>query len=84
MTRELGSKSLGIRELAAITRWVADCLGLGEVLRPAAIRVKGVEVSERFGDESGGEELLNSFYAEELDRVADAAKEGDVGLALKW
>lgn len=79
---DLGSKMLEIRDLAAITRWVADRLGIGEVLRPDVIRVKSVQVSERFGDESRGEELLNSFYAADLDRVADAAIKGEIGLAL--
>ncbi|MFD9715131.1 AAA domain-containing protein [Streptomyces sp. NPDC059076] len=79
---EVGSKVLDVHDLAAITRWVAEELGVDEVLLPNAIRVKSYQVAARHADESGGDVFLNSFYADDLERVASVLKAGHSGTAL--
>ncbi|HEV2634132.1 MAG TPA: ATP-binding protein [Actinocrinis sp.] len=79
---ELGTKVLDILDLAGITRWIAEQLGVDVMLRPDAVRVKSSLVSAKHGEESGGDELLNSFFAEDLDRIATAARGEDLGSGL--
>ena len=78
----LGAKVLTVDDLVAITRWVAETLGVAEALKPNAIRVKSYQVSLRSADDVSTDEFLNSFYADDLERVADAVEAGDVGTAL--
>ncbi|MEV0844852.1 AAA domain-containing protein [Streptomyces sp. NPDC049954] len=79
----VGTKVLDVHDLAAVTRWVAERLGVAAVLRPNAIRVKSYQVSARQAEDSGGDTFLNSFYADDLERVADALEAGQVGTALR-
>jgi hypothetical protein len=78
----VGTKVLDLQDLVAITRWLADELGIGELLEPDAIRVKSVAVSERFGDEAGREEMLNSFIADDLLLVSGEAGKGNLSAAM--
>jgi hypothetical protein len=78
----LGTKILTVDDLAAITRWVAEILGVAEALTPDAIRVKSYKVPLRSADDASADEFLNSFYADDLERVADAVEAGDAGAAL--
>ena len=78
----LGTKVLAVDDLAAITRLVAEILGVTEALEPNAIRVKSYRVSAKSADNVSADEFLNSFYAEDLERVADAVEAGDAGAAL--
>ena len=78
----LGTKILTVDDLAAITRWVAEVLGVTEALKPDMIRVKSYQVSLRSADDASTDEFLNSFYADDLERVADALEVGDAGTAL--
>jgi hypothetical protein len=78
----LGSKVLAVDDLAAITRWVAETLGVADALEPNAIRVKSYQVSLRSVDDVSTDDFLNSFYADDLERVANAVADGDVGEAL--
>lgn len=77
---ELSAKVLEVADLAAITRWVAETMGVTEALAPDSIRVKSYQVKAR--DAGAADEFLNSFYAEDLQRVAGAVAAGDVGEAL--
>ncbi|MFI2184267.1 DEAD/DEAH box helicase [Streptomyces sioyaensis] len=79
---EVGAKILDVHDLAAVTRWVAEQLGVAEALRPNAIRVKSYLVSAKHADDSSGDVFLNSFYADDLERVADAVEAGQAGTAL--
>lgn len=79
---EVGVKVLDVDDLAAVTRWVAEQLGVAVALRPDAIRVKSYQVAARNADESGGDAFLNSFYADDLEQVADAVAAGGAGTAL--
>ena len=55
---------------------------MAEALEPNAIRVKSYRVSLRSADDVSSDEFLNSFYADDLERVAGAVEAGDVGTAL--
>ncbi|MDR3083319.1 MAG: ATP-binding domain-containing protein [Streptomyces sp.] len=79
---DICSKPLDIHDLVAITRWLTLQLGVGEALEPDSIRIKSQQVREDRADESGGEAIMNSFFADDLARVAKAASEGDAGQAL--
>ncbi|MER5782725.1 ATP-binding protein [Streptomyces mobaraensis] len=79
---EVGTKVLDAHDLAAVTRWVAERLGVAEALAPNAIRVKSYRVSAKHADDSIGDLFLNSFYADDLERVADAVEAGNAGIAL--
>ncbi|MET9295187.1 AAA domain-containing protein [Streptomyces sp. NPDC003077] len=79
---EVGTKVLDVHDLAAITRWVAEQLGVADALRPNAIRVKSVQVAARRADEAGEDVFLNSFYADDLEQVADVLEAGQAGTAL--
>ncbi|MCH6161570.1 DEAD/DEAH box helicase [Streptomyces marispadix] len=79
---EVGTKVLDVYDLAAITRWVAERLGVAAVLKPDAIRVRSYEVSAKRADEPVGDVFLNSFYADDLARVANALEKGQSGTAL--
>ncbi|WP_369634720.1 AAA domain-containing protein [Nocardia sp. JMUB6875] len=78
----LGVKVLDLDDLVALTRWVAETLGIAEVLLPNAIRIESFQVNSRLADESGGGDILNSFHVDDLARIADAAEADDVGAAL--
>ncbi|MFJ8536532.1 DEAD/DEAH box helicase [Streptomyces sp. NPDC093591] len=79
---EVGTKVLDVYDLAAITRWVAEQLGVAETLLPDAIRVKSYQVAARHADDAGGDVFLNSFYADDLERVAGVLEAGQAGTAL--
>ncbi|WP_194896156.1 DEAD/DEAH box helicase [Catenulispora pinisilvae] len=77
----IGTEVLTVDDLAAITRWVADELGIGEKLRPEYIRVESKQVSAKRAEQSS-EGLLSSFFAEDLNRVSKAAASGEIGRSL--
>ncbi|MGW5099419.1 AAA domain-containing protein [Streptomyces sp. NPDC004100] len=79
---EVGTKVLDMYDLAAVTRWVAEQLGVAEALTPDAIRIKSYQVAVRHADEAGGDVFLNSFYADDLERVAGVLESGQAGTAL--
>lgn len=78
----LGEKVLTVDDLAAITRWVAETLGVAEALQPDSIRVKRYQVPSRAADDVSTDEFLNSFYVDDLARVADAVVAGRSSGAL--
>lgn len=80
--RAIGTKVLDVHDLAAITRFVAEELGVADVLRPDQIRIKSYQVSAKNAEDAQGEEILNSFYADDLDFIGDEILEGRIGGAL--
>jgi hypothetical protein len=78
----LGTKVLAVDDLAAIARWVAETLGVADALEPNAVRVKSYQIPLSSVDQPSTEDFLNSFYADDLERVGNAVADGDVGGAL--
>ncbi|MEK8145529.1 hypothetical protein NKH18_42005 [Streptomyces sp. M10(2022)] len=80
---QLGEKPLTVRDLSAVTRWVAEQFGVTDDLRPETIRVQCKSVSRRKSGRSGGSDFLNSFIAADLDLVAGNLGKDDPGPALR-
>lgn len=81
--RAIGVKVLDVYDLAAVTRWVAEELGVADALRPDQIWIKSYQVSAKNAEDArGGEEILNSFYADDLDLISEEIVEGRIGGAL--
>jgi hypothetical protein len=72
----LGTKVLTVDDLAAITRWVAETLGVADALQPDKIRVKRYQVPTRAVDDVSTDDFLNSFYVDDLARVGEALANG--------
>lgn len=79
----LGGKPLTVRDLSAVTRWVAEQFGVTDDLRPETIRVQCKSVSRRKAGRSGGSDFLNSFIAADLDLVAGSLGKDEPGPALR-
>ncbi|MFF9567297.1 DEAD/DEAH box helicase [Streptomyces sp. NPDC014685] len=79
----LGEKPLTVRDLSAVTRWVAEQFGVTDDLRPETIRVQCRSVSRRKAGRSGGSDFLNSFIAADLGLVADGLGKDEPGPALR-
>jgi hypothetical protein len=62
---------------------LANRLGVSEPLQPQRVRVRSYQVaSTRAEGQTEPSAFLNSFFANDLDRVAAALEKGDVGPAL--
>ena len=61
---------------------LAGRLGVTEALRPRGLRVRAYLVDADRADEQTPPSFLNSFYADDLARVAAALASGDVGAGL--
>jgi hypothetical protein len=88
LNRQLKDKGLkvgrpiGYKKLVDHRDFIRNEFGCGEVLEPAEIRVKSVPVSVRRQYSEDGSDFLNSFIADDLERVARAIRNGDYGAAL--
>lgn len=80
--RAIGTKVLDVYDLAAVTRWVAEELGVADALRPDQIRIKSYQVSAKNAEEAQSDEILNSFYADDLDLIGEEILKGRIGGAL--
>lgn len=80
--RAIGTKALDVYDLAAITRWVAEELGVADVLHPDQIRIKSYQVSAKNAEDAQSDEILNSFYADDLDLIGEEILRGRMGGAL--
>ncbi|WP_369208816.1 hypothetical protein, partial [Streptomyces sp. PU-14G] len=80
---EIGSKPLALADLAGVTAWLAEELGVTGILAPETARIKSLQVGEARADEPPQQDLLNSFIADDLDRVADALADGRGGPVLE-
>ncbi|MFJ6512476.1 DEAD/DEAH box helicase [Streptomyces sp. NPDC091406] len=79
----LGEKPLTVRDLSAVTRWVAEHFGVGDDLRPEAVRVQTRTVARRRAGRSGGTDFLNSFIAADLSLVSGRLAAEEPGAALR-
>jgi hypothetical protein len=69
-------RPVDIRTLYALIDSVADCFNIEEVLDPRGLRVKSVMVGRKREFSADGSEFLNSFFATDLAKVADADSHG--------
>ncbi|RII17694.1 ATP-dependent RecD-like DNA helicase [Streptomyces sp. YIM 130001] len=79
----LGSRPLAFDDIAAFTAWLAARFGVEADLTPDAARVKSVQVYQSREGESGDQGFLNSFIADDLDKVSDELAAGRTGRALE-
>jgi hypothetical protein len=75
-------RPIGYDELAGLWESVQEEFGCGEILEPSEIRVKSVPVSVRKQFSEDASDFLNSFIADDLERVARAVGQDDYGAAL--
>ncbi|MBU7596393.1 hypothetical protein JGS22_001740 [Streptomyces sp. P38-E01] len=80
---QLGDQPLTVRELSALTRWVANRFHVSEALLPDAVRVHSRFVPERDSGTAVGSLFLNSFIASDLDLVAARIEREDPPAALR-
>ncbi|MCY1141575.1 DEAD/DEAH box helicase [Actinoplanes sp. Pm04-4] len=75
------SRPIEHADLTAVFDVVIEQLGVDAALRPAGLRIHSERVSRRSANDTQPD-LLNSFFLQDLQRVTDAAADGDVGPAL--
>lgn len=68
--------------IAAFAAWLSDRLHVTVDLAPDAARVQSVQVKKDRADETANEGFLNSFIANDLDRVTHEIGRGRAGAAL--
>lgn len=57
-------------------------LGVTELLKVDGVRVKCVQIHKRSADEASEQNFLNSFITDDLLRIEDAVRSGDVGTGI--
>lgn len=73
---------VGFEVLEQLTEVAAKRFGVRELLKPEEIRIQSVLVSVQRQFDVDGHEFLNSFIADDLQRVAGAVRRNDYGAAL--
>lgn len=76
----IGTRSFTREDLAALTLWTATALHVLDALEPTRIWYRSYQV--RPGVEPPATDMLGSFQADDLGRVASALETGDAGEAL--
>ncbi|MFF0149139.1 hypothetical protein [Amycolatopsis sulphurea] len=66
---------------AFVTR-LGQALGVTDLLKIDGVRVKCVQVHQRTADEASEQNFLNSFITDDLLRIEDAVRGGDVGAGV--
>ncbi len=69
-------------ELEAEVMRIAQSLGVRKVLRPEGVRLAARQVGTKFEHLADGTDFLNSFFLHDLERIADEARDGNLGPAL--
>ena len=69
-------------DLRRLATRLGDRLGVAGALRPCGLRVRSYQVEAGRADEQTAPSFLNSFYADDLARVAAALADGDAGAGL--
>jgi hypothetical protein len=69
-------------DLQRFTSELAGRLKVTQVLSPRDVRVRSYQVSATRADEETESSFLNSFYSDDLGRIAKSLDIGDVGAAL--
>jgi AAA domain len=69
-------------DLHAFVDGLADGLGVAGSLRPTGVRIRSHQVKVDSDEETKADPFLNSFLADDLQRVTQALRDGDAGRAL--
>jgi hypothetical protein len=69
-------------DLHAFVDGLADGLGVAGSLRPAGVRIRSHQIKVDSDEETKADPFLNSFLADDLQRVTQALRDGDAGRAL--
>jgi hypothetical protein len=69
-------------DLHAFVDGLADSLGVAGSLRPAGVRIRSHQIKVDSDEETKADPFLNSFLADDLQRVTQALRDGDAGRAL--
>jgi hypothetical protein len=69
-------------DLRRFTAEIARRLGVADALNPRNVRVNSYQISIARAEEETGQPFLNSFFVEDLARVATAIRDRDAGTAL--
>jgi hypothetical protein len=70
-------------DLQRFTAELASHLGVTDALEPRNLRVRSYPISVARAGEETGQPFLNSFFTDELARVATALRDRDIGPALE-
>ncbi|SOY93256.1 conserved hypothetical protein [Cupriavidus taiwanensis] len=77
-------RQLVAADLFELATWLTEALGLQSVVTPpTVIRSQSYQLAKRKSHEPDDADFLNSFFVNDLDRVAEALKAGDNGIALR-
>jgi hypothetical protein len=79
---DLQLRPLRAEDMRLFSLRLGDRLGVAEALRPHGLRVRSYQVNADRAGEQTSPSFLNSFYADDLARVAAALAEGDAGAGL--
>ncbi len=75
-------RPIALSDVAKLSAWVLAELGIDAQGVSDATRVYSRRVQERYAYEADGADFLNSFFVEDLTRVADEVEGNNVGRAL--
>lgn len=79
---DLRSRALRGEDLRRLAAQLAERLGVTKELRPRGLRVRSYLVDADQADEHTAPSFLNSFYADDLTRLAAAVTDGEAGAGL--
>ncbi|WP_274557120.1 DEAD/DEAH box helicase [Streptomyces spiramyceticus] len=83
LPENVGTRPLTFDSIAAYAAWLAERFGVTLDLVPDAARIKSVQVREDRDDEAVRSDFLNSFIADDLEKVSGELAEGRAGTALE-
>ena len=81
-TARLDQAALTAADVQRFSTELAAKLDVADVLRPANVRVRSYQIKAGRAEEEAEQSFLNSFFADDLARVAAALDEGGAGTAL--
>jgi hypothetical protein len=78
----LVGRPIRFEDLERLVEVVAEQFGVSQLLKPVGSRVQSFPIAVKRQFDADGQEFLNSFITDDLDRVGDVVRRGDYGTAL--